>query len=270
MTIPAADTFLDHFGISPRRRDRDLVHQLGNAFRALPYENLTKLVKKHLHPAGQSRRRLPAEVVSDHMERGAGGTCFALTELFAGVLHRVGYSSFPVLCHTRHRRNGHCALVVVINEERYLVDPGFLLHEPIRLPHIGTEARPSPAVRLVGAEHGSGTVELFTYDRWRYRFELEPVPRPHFLSVWDESFSWTMMNGVHVCTAIDRGYAYLHGAKLCLRGHGSRGNLNIRGKEAEVLGERFGLDPGLVARAFELVSRERAARNRAVPIGSEP
>ena len=43
----AAEAFLDHYRIVPRAVGRDLIVELGSAFGHLPYENLTKLIKKH-------------------------------------------------------------------------------------------------------------------------------------------------------------------------------------------------------------------------------
>jgi hypothetical protein len=43
----SAETLLDHYRIVPRRRDQELLWELGEAFTHLPYENLTKLIRKH-------------------------------------------------------------------------------------------------------------------------------------------------------------------------------------------------------------------------------
>jgi arylamine N-acetyltransferase len=247
---------LDHFGIVPRRADRDLLAELGHAFSALPYENLTKLVKKHRCPPGPLRRRAPREVIEDHAALGSGGTCFALTELFASVLKRVGLHSHPVLCRTRQRPDGHCALLVQVGDAPCLIDPGYLIHEP--MPLTGDD-RTGPVRLEVVAE---GALDLYTYGRWRYRVDLAPAPRDRFLAAWDASFDWSMMRGVHLCTADTEGYTYLNGSKLCQRGGGRSGSLNLRGREAEELHCRYGLDPDLVATAYRLVASQRDRARR--------
>ena len=265
----AAEDFCDHFGIRPTRVDRDLLIAVGQAFARLPYENITKLLKKHAAEPGAQRRRLPAEVLRDHVSLGAGGTCFALTELFAVVLHRFGYQAWPVLCDTRHRAANHCALIVGDAQQGLmLLDPGYLLHEPVSLPQAGGpgEKMHGPTRLVLSGESGGHRVfDLHTYDTWRYRFRAAAVSPPEFEAAWDASFDWTMMDNIHLCAAHEQGYAYVHGGKLRLRDATSKQTLNIRGNEPAAVAERFGMDEDLVRRAYELVERARQAASDHAP-----
>ncbi len=254
MTL-AADAFCDHFGVRPQRPDRDLLHELGHLFSRLPYENLTKLIKKHRFPPGPIRRRLPDEVLAEHLTHGAGGTCFALTHLFASVLERLKFQCFPVLCDTRHRPDNHCALIVLLDSEPHLVDPGYLLHEPVPL---ASTADGAARVALVPGDPVGAAYDLYTYGTRRYRVKMEAVRAEKFFAVWDASFEWTMMNGVHLCSAAGDGYAYVHNHKLCLR-DGQARTLNIRGSESSVLARRFGIDPEVIEQAYQVVAAARIA-----------
>lgn len=259
----AADAFLDHFDLVPRGSDRRTLETIGAAFARLPYENLTKLIAKHERPAGSERRRRPREVLGDHLALGAGGTCFALTELFGAVLARLGYESRPLLCDAPGRPASHCALLVRAGDEELLVDPGYLLTDPLPLPTRGEAPTSERGVaRLL--RHDETSLDLYTYDRLRYRLRLDEISPARFAQVWDASFEATMMNGVHLCAAeADGGYAYLHGHKLRLQGRPGAGaveNINLRGREADELAARFGLAPELVARAYALVEAAREAR----------
>ncbi|MFN2167330.1 MAG: hypothetical protein ACK2U9_13830, partial [Anaerolineae bacterium] len=111
----AAEALLDHFRILPRARDQDLLWEVGEAFTHLPYENLTKLIRKH-DPESRERRRGPTVVVRDHLRWGTGGTCFALTETFLSVLRRVGYSCRPVMCDMKAGADTHCAVWIDLPE----------------------------------------------------------------------------------------------------------------------------------------------------------
>jgi len=256
----AAEAFVDHFKILPKRADRDLLVALGAAFATLPYENLTKLIRKYETEAGGDRRRLPNTVVGEHVALGAGGTCFALTRLFSAVLERFGYTSRPVLCDTRHRQDHHCALVVDDERGPLLLDPGYLLSEPIPLQE---GALDKPNSRLVCA--GEGAFDLITYGATRYRLKTAAVDEAHFNAVWQASFDWTMMNDIYLCRAEDKGYAYVHGHKVRLNRGESKETLNIRGHEASALGDRFGLDGALVGQAYALVAAARDARKKETP-----
>lgn len=252
----AAEAFVDHFGISPKAADRDLLVALGAAFAALPYENLTKLIRKYERAAAEDPRRLPAEVMGEHLALGAGGTCFSLTRLFAAVLARFGYRSRPVLCDMRNRPDNHCALLVESDSGPLLLDPGYLLHEPVPLQQ--GELR-KPDSRIVRA--GEGAFDLITYGTFRYRLKTAQVNAERFDAVWRDSFDWTMMNDVHLSRAEGGGYAYVHGHKVRLKTERGKENLNIRGREAEALAWRFGLDQSLVEHAYTLVAASRERRS---------
>jgi arylamine N-acetyltransferase len=260
VTIDPAEAFCDSFAIRPRRPDQDLLDELGLAFARLPYENLTKLIKKHRLPPGPERRRLPAEVIEDHIASGAGGTCFALTTLFGAVLERLGFRCRPAMCDMRNRPDSHCALVVELGSGPHLVDPGYLLHRPLPLSAQQPETLIGPGARLLASPQGT-SFDLYTYDTWRYRLKLEPVSAARFRQIWDASFDWTMMNGVHICASIPDGYAYVHNHRMrLLEGDGKR-NQSIRGDEAAALAARFGISPTVVEEAYRLVAEARASHH---------
>jgi arylamine N-acetyltransferase len=267
--VEAAEGFLDHFGLRPAGSAGDRVREVATTFGAFPYENLSKLVKKHRVPAGPERRRLPGEVLADHVTLGTGGTCFALTRLFQVVLARLGLESFPVLCDTRHRAANHCALAVVLDGSLGLVDPGYLLHEPLELmPDVGAPRPSALGARLIAVEGSDRLADLYTLGRWRYRVHLDPVSTVRFEAVWDASFDWTMMNGVHLCVRRGSGYVYVHTVKHNSRTIEGGTATNIRGHEAEVLSQQLGLDPGLVTLAYRLVHEARAGNRDAGSTGS--
>ncbi len=255
MEPQAADIFCDHFAVRTAGRDAEVLADVGAALARLPYENLTKLIKKQRFPAGPERRRLPLEVMTDHLAAGAGGTCFALTHLLGDVLHRLGLEGWPVLCDTPHRPENHCATVVVCGGREYLLDPGYLVFEPVPL---DLEREGSGSHRLQLKPVSSDEVELWTFGKLRYRFRRRAVSAARFEAAWDASFDWTMMRGAHLCVPHGDGYAYMHNRTLCLRGGAERGNVSLRGREGEELSHRFGLGAEIVSEAFAVVDRLRA------------
>ncbi len=250
--------FCDSFGIRRRRPDLDLLHELGHAFRALPYENLTKLIKKHRGDDGE-RQRLPPEVLDDHLRHGTGGTCFALTTLFTGVLTQLGYPCRPVLCDMRHAPDSHCALVVELATGPHLLDPGYLLHRPLLIEH--AQPTTEQTAQLVKSSPDGSTYDLRTFGTWRYRVKLAPVSPSQFQSLWLASFDWTMMNGIFVCASHGDGYTYVHNHRLRWRSQADKENRNIRGNEAEALQSRFGISPAITEQAFQLLAEQRTARS---------
>jgi len=243
----------DAFGIRLLRPDTDLLWECAAAFARLPYENLTKLIKKHRFPPGPARRRSPSEVIEDHLQYGTGGTCFSLNNLFAEVLHRLGFPCFPVLCDMRAGADSHCALVVTLGNQPYLLDPAYLIRQPLPLPLGDQQDKQTDTTgNVVVTATGAASYDLATYNRWRYSIKLDPVPRQRYTALWDSSFDWTMMNGIHLSATAATGYAYVHNHKLCLRVPEDRRTINIRGSEASTLTARFGIDATIVDEAYRL------------------
>lgn len=261
--MSSADDFIDHFNLNTAHKNRPIIEEIGHAFATFPYENITKLIAKYKED-GIDRRRQPAQVFSEHLDFGAGGTCFALTKLFAAVLLRLGYDSRPVLCNMPRRgglvENAHCALLIDNHGEDLLVDPGYLLHQPLSF-----EAKANPDKNPLQAELkriDSDHYELFTFGKRRYQLKLAPVSEDEFNRVWDESFDWTMMNNLHICSSLDQGgFQYMHGEHLRVQQNdGKKENLNLAGKLEETIKGRFGIDPKLIKEASMYIERIRAEK----------
>jgi hypothetical protein len=71
--------FMQHFGIAPDEPPRRLLENVVTAFTRLPYENIAKIIKRAEAGCAEKARRYPDEVIRDHIEWGAGGTCFSLS-----------------------------------------------------------------------------------------------------------------------------------------------------------------------------------------------
>ena len=128
----ALRAFCEHFRLVPGARKEALAEKVATAFSSLPYENLTKVLK-HDREGGVVRRG-PEEVIRDHLRLGSGGTCFSLTAALLQVLRGLGLRAEPILADRHYGENTHCALLVWLNEQPHLLDPGYLILRPLPLP----------------------------------------------------------------------------------------------------------------------------------------
>jgi arylamine N-acetyltransferase len=128
----ARELFAGRFRIAPGGADLPLLRLMIAAYSNLPYENLTKIIKKFTARSPEERLRGPVEVVTGFLERHTGGTCFSLTYCLGSMLSSAGFRCYPVMADMK-RPNIHCALVVEMRGKRYLVDPGYLVGEPVEL-----------------------------------------------------------------------------------------------------------------------------------------
>jgi N-hydroxyarylamine O-acetyltransferase len=145
------DAYLHRVGVAAQPPSRGALDALHEAhLRAFTFDNIDVLLDQH---PGVS---LPA-VQEKFVGRGRGGYCFEHSVLFAAVLERLGYR-----VERRLGRVGgpsaprtHCVVVVTVDGEPLLADPGFGL----------SVARPIPLADGAEDDHGG----------WRYRLRAVAV-----------------------------------------------------------------------------------------------
>jgi arylamine N-acetyltransferase len=274
----ATTLFLDLHQLSPARPDAKLLGAVVERFAALPWENLTKLLAKHgpRPPAalelpdhlrelpGTERLRLSAEVLGDHTRLGSGGTCFSLTNALRRILTDLGFSAGPAMADMRHGANVHCALLVAEGDRIFLLDPGYLVAEPVLLvpgrPVTVHQAGSTLEYRPDGEDLTLHTCNPRGERVMRYRLRPRTVGDEAFTRFWLESFDASGMNGLHLNRVTGEGRLSAHDLNLRIdTGHGKR-NLKLRDGYAAGIAERFGVDRDLAERAFRLWERSRCPR----------
>jgi len=264
--------FLRHYRMAPRRRpDRESLQQILAGFANLPYENLSKIIKFHRHGENEAQRlRLPEEVIDDHLRFHLGGTCFSLTFLLQTILLHHGFGGYLVMGDMKAGRNIHCAMIVWLAGVKYLVDPGYLLRQPMaldpyqpRLYHTeltGVELRFNPAHE---------TYEVFTFNRqemkWRYRFVDRATPPEAFLQHWQASFHRNSMHGLCLTRATNEELIYIRKDFMRLTTLEGKRNVSIKDKYHETIQQAFGIAPEYVEQALSAL-RENLVAQAAPPV----
>ena len=251
----AAGYFTKFFSVTEKPPDLDFLKEILFHFSGFPYENISKIIKHHRHFGEMGKIRLPCEVMEDHAEHRLGGTCFSLTYFLQTILTHLGFGCYPVMADMRWGKSVHCALVVCLSSERYLVDPGYLLNQPMEI----SAERPRlyktefSGVELVFRPERE-EVDLYTFDetqtKWRYRFRDRPVPQEEFLDHWLSSFTWNSMHGLCL-TKVEKGrMIYVHKTYMRETSFGERKNTNIKRNYRATIRRVFGIDPELVSQAL--------------------
>ena len=224
------------------------------AFVHIPYENLSKIIKFNRQHQDVLSLRMPDEVWDDFRRHRLGGTCFSLTFFLQSILHCVGYRCYPVMAHMKAGPNHHCGLVVDVEGEHFLVDPGYVLDIPLairgqrrrvfRTAHTGVEIR--------DAEQ-PGHFHVYTFNRenvvWRYEFADVPAPAEEFLRHWLASFHWNGMHGLCLTRVQKDTLIFVHNyfmRKTTLQG---KKNHNLKKNREQVIQEIFGIRPEVVEEA---------------------
>ncbi len=257
----AKEIFVGHFKLPAGDPALDALRRIVSCYSNLPYENLTKIIRKFTAPSPEERLRGPVDVVTGYVEHRTGGTCFSLTYCLGSILTSAGYRCYPVMADMK-RPNIHCALIVELAGRRLLVDPGYLVGEPVEL---GEEPiRMSTAFGVVEIRRRLGErYDLFTVDRdgrkWRYTVRTAPVSEQAFVRYWQDSFSLPMMNSLLLTRLTPSGHLYIKNHHLRMKGTTGKTNENIRlGFEARIEAE-FGIPADITAEAREHLDRLRRA-----------
>lgn len=259
----AVERFKTLFSVSDNPPGLDFLETILSDFSGFPYENISKIIKYHRHFEGVERIRLPEEVVEDHARYRLGGTCFSLTYFLQTILIQTGFGCYPVMADMRSGKNVHCALVLTLDGRRYLVDPGYLLSQPMELnvekPRM--YRTPFSGVELVFRPEQE-VYDLYTFDRsemkWRYRFRDRPVSAETFLRHWLSSFGWSSMHGLCLTRIEKNRMIYVHKTFMRETYLGEKRNVNIKKNYHATIREVFGIVPQLVEEALAAVEANMA------------
>jgi len=260
----AKDLFLSHFKLPGGDPDLDVLRGIISCYANIPYENVTKIIRKFTASTPAERLRRPVEVVTGYIDQHTGGTCFSLTYCLGSILSKAGYECYPVMADMK-RPNIHCALVVLHGGRRFLVDPGYLLGEPVELS--GAPFTMTTSFGTVELRPRSGErYDLFTVTgserKWRYRVKTAPVSHALFLRYWQESFSLPMMNSLQLTKLTEHGHLYIRNHHLRLRRADSKLNENIRKNLESRIEAEFGIAASITAEAREYIeSMKRSWRS---------
>lgn len=258
---------MQHFEIAPDARPRRLLENVVTAFASLPYENITKIIKRAEAGCAAKARRRPEEVIRDHIAWGSGGTCFALTSALAYLLRGLGWQTEYILADRNYGQNTHCALLLRMEGIPHLLDPGFLILNPIRLKDNGEQEIDTSFNRIVlTPEKNRERLSLSTIRKdaktYRLTYKTSPVDEGEFLKAWDASFDWDMMKYPLLTRIAGSKQIYLNRARLQISDGVSVQKREIP-SDALIAGiaAEFHIDPSLVARAVYLLKDKGELRD---------
>ena len=252
---------LSKFGIDPVQHRAQLINRVAGAFKNLPFENLTKILKADTVISAASAMRYPDELLNDFLKWGTGGTCFSLTASVVAVFDSLGIEAYPVLADRHYGPNTHCGLILVQpGGEVLILDPGYLLFAPVQIPREQTAFFDTGFNRVELRPVNGGTrLELYTSvkgnRKLRLTFKLEPVSDAAFGKAWEQSFAFEMMTYPVLTRTVNGCHQYLQGNVLAMRDsqRTQRRTLTPE-KQIEFFTASAGMDKTVVTRALEIVN----------------
>ena len=110
--------------------------------RKVPWESVSRIVKRHSTPRIEDCPRLPEEFWQEAVQHGFGGTCFESTLAFYDLLMTLGYDGYLTVNDMETTRACHAAIVLLFDRQKYLVDVTIPVHCAVRFsPHKTTRRR---------------------------------------------------------------------------------------------------------------------------------
>jgi len=110
------------------------LNQLIQAYiRRVPWESVSRIVKRYTTVETKDCPRYPEEFWQDAMENGFGGTCFESSLAFYSLITILGYEGYLTVNHMGDSHGCHASIVVLLYGKKYLVDITIPVHAPIRL-----------------------------------------------------------------------------------------------------------------------------------------
>jgi arylamine N-acetyltransferase len=251
--------FMEHFGIPAGGAPQQLLGNVVRAFASLPYENITKIIKREEFGTPEKARRYPEEVIHDHIAWGAGGTCFSLTSALMHLVRSLGWEAEYILADRRYGLDTHCALLVRIDGVPHLLDPGYLIIDPIPLnAESEWKFKTSFSSLILTPEASHNRISLSTIQRGKKTFRLtyktSPVDEDEFFRAWDASFDWDMMHYPLLTRMAASKQIYLKGTRLQISDDESIERRDIAvGELIGKIAAEFGIHASVVARAVSIL-----------------
>lgn len=252
------ELFLRHFSINARASRDEALASVIWSFSQLPYENLTKIIKHAMEGHPEKTRRGPKEVIQDHIRFGTGGTCFSLTATLMHLLKALGWQAEPILADRPYGDNTHCALLIEREGTPHLIDPGYLILQPVSLIKSGEKEISTPFNHLLLSARENDKLELATVEKdrvaHRLTYKTAPADWGEFSRAWDDSFGWEMMRYPMLTRVAGGAQVYLRGKRFQRRRKEGVERAEIgQGEIMKKIAEEFRIDRSVVFKAIEVL-----------------
>ena len=223
----------------------------------VPFESASKIVRNVAVARAEEKPATPEVFWPDHLESGAGGTCFARVAAFDALLSELGFVSRLALGRVQSDFD-HAALRVTLDGREWVADVGFPL--PALLSGATEETQeietPRGSLRVTPVARGSRVEVLGGVPEGPRELEIfnAPVSKAEFLEKWRET--WRQDSKFLTAVLLHRekeGRAISFAAgEVRVDDRHSRTRIPLAAPRAPALEEQFGVDRELLRRALAI------------------
>ena len=125
---------LGYLDCPPKAPTLRYLNRLIHAYiRKVPWESVSRIIKRHTTPEISNCPRLPEEFWDEAMRYGFGGTCFESSLAFYSLLTSLGYQGYLTVNDMGDSHGCHAAIVLLLDRQKYLVDITIPVHAAVRI-----------------------------------------------------------------------------------------------------------------------------------------
>ena len=177
----------------------------------IPYENITKIFRLNLLP--QNRPRGHLLLLRKNEESFRGGTCFSLSNAIIQILRNNNISAKAIIGNMERETFPHFFVIVDIDDAKYIIDPGFMIYEPIKITK-NKQMEFSTSISNYLLEYKDEEYyELYSNNdnnkKFRYKFSSLPINDEEFKNYWIKSFDY--INKITASRIVDDKHIFISG-----------------------------------------------------------
>lgn len=157
----------------------------------IPWESASRIVRKSSCDKVSKCLRLENEFWNSAMHFGTGGTCYESNWAFFCLLQSLEYKGYLTINTIEDRDSAHSAIILFINEQKYIVDIGYPLYAPILIPQkeIAITSSPFSSYHVKALKENKYVVENHPHLK-PYLFHLAdaPVTRKDYVKIATDDY----------------------------------------------------------------------------------
>jgi arylamine N-acetyltransferase len=128
------EKILDHLECPHNAPTLRYLNRLIHAYiRKVPWESVSRIIKRRATPETKDCPRLPEEFWNDVLRYGFGGTCYESSLAFYSLLTSLGYKGYLTVNDMGESRGCHAAITILLGGQKYLVDVTIPVHAAVRI-----------------------------------------------------------------------------------------------------------------------------------------
>lgn len=181
---------LQHLKIKQANPTHNFLAELITAYcHTVPWESASRIVRKKRLTAPEKCLVMPEAFWQGAIEYGTGGTCYESNLAFFYLLQQLGFDAYLTINSIADKSSEHTAIVVRMNEHKYIADVGYPMYAPVTF----------SATETMYTEYDSIIYSAEPIGPHEYIIKNTPHPKPYLFHLKDVSVD----NSIYLQKAIN-------------------------------------------------------------------